>query len=86
MLQEMSKEIEVKQMNLEKLSTRCEEIAQKSADPQLSSSVVTLATRYQILQATAKVSISLNIFQFVIVHRLVLLLGSDQSMLAHSPY
>ncbi len=70
-MQEMSKEIEVKQMNLEKLSTRCEEIAQKSADPQLSSSVVTLATRYQILQATAKVGImllsfivSINAFSF----------------------
>ena len=53
----MTKEIELKQPNLEQLNVKCEEVTLKSADPQMSSAMVMLATRFQTLQATAKVKI-----------------------------
>ena len=51
----MTKEIELKQPNLEQLNVKCEEVTLKSADTQMSSAMVLLATRFQTLQATAKV-------------------------------
>ena len=52
----MTKEIELKQPNLEQLNVKCEEVTLKSADPQMSSAMIMLATRFQTLQATAKVT------------------------------
>ena len=57
-MQEITKEIQLKQPNLEQLNAKCEEVGLKSADPQMSLAMVVLATRYQTLQSAAKVSFS----------------------------
>ena len=57
-MQEITKEIELKQPNLEQLNVKCEEVVLKSAAPQMSSQMVLLATRFQTLQSAAKVSFS----------------------------
>ena len=57
----MTKEIEQRQPNLEQLNVKCEEVTLKSADPQMSSAMVLLATRFQTLQATAKVNIPVHV-------------------------
>ncbi len=54
--QTLSEQIELRKPMLEQLTAKCDTLLQKSSDPVVSSSTMKLATKYQAVQASAKVT------------------------------